>query len=54
MSTHTNDRVLGRLGARELTRDELQNIVGGDSSLLTLLSVIFTLPVANPDHHLDS
>ena len=47
-----NHRVLNRLGARELTAAELKNIVGGD--LHTLLSVIFTLPVSNPDHHLDS
>lgn len=47
-----NNRVLNRLGARELTLGELKNIVGGD--LHTLLSVIFTQPVSNPDHHLDS
>lgn len=44
-------RVLSRRGAREVTADELQQIVGG---LITLLSVIFTTPVSNPDHHLDS
>lgn len=52
MLTDRNARVLNRMGARELTMDELQKIVGGD--LHTLLSVIFTLPVSNPDHHLDS
>ena len=39
------------MGARALTAEELRSIVGGD--LHTLLSVIFTLPVNNPDHHLD-
>ena len=47
-----NNRVLNRLGARELTAGELKNIVGG--RLNTLLSVIFTQPVTNPDEHLDS
>ncbi|HEY6348243.1 MAG TPA: hypothetical protein VI636_02425 [Candidatus Angelobacter sp.] len=48
---NNDHRVLSRMGAREVTADELQQIAGG---LLTLLSVIFTSPVTNPDHHLDS
>lgn len=52
MLTDKNARVLNRLGARELTADELQKIVGGD--LHTILSVIFTLPISNPDLHEDS
>lgn len=51
--SHNNDgRVLNRMGAREITMEELQKIVGGD--LHTILSVIFTSPATNPDEHLDS
>ena len=50
--TNLNDnRVLGRRGARQVTVDELRQVVGG---VATLLSVIFTAPASNPDHHLDS
>lgn len=52
MLTDRNARVLNRMGARELTMDELQKITGG--ALNTILKVTFTLPVSNPDHHLDS
>lgn len=51
MSTNNHGRVLSRWGAREVTVEELEKIVGGN--LHTLLSVIFTSPATNPDEHLD-
>lgn len=41
-----NHRVLGRMGAHELTEDQIQNVTGG---LLTVPSVIITGPPSHPD-----
>ena len=51
MSDDNNNRVLGRMGARQLTQNEIENTVGGGA---TLLSVILTSPASNPDRRLDS
>lgn len=49
---HNNGRVLQRMGARELTQDEVAKVNG---ALLTLLSVIVTnAPGGGYDDHLDS
>ncbi len=51
MSNENNNRVLSRMGARQLTQDEIEGIYGG---IPTLLSVILTSPASNPDRRLDS
>lgn len=51
MSNENNNRVLSRMGARQLTPNEIDGIFGGGA---TLLSVILTAPASNPDHRLDS
>ncbi|HKR97793.1 MAG TPA: hypothetical protein VJW55_20615 [Candidatus Angelobacter sp.] len=51
MSNDNNNRVLGRMGARQLTPNEMDNVGGGGA---TLLSVIRTGSAAAPDQRLDS
>lgn len=52
MSNHT--RVLIRRGARELSKEEVEQIKGQGDPLLTLLSVIFTHSAnGSTDHRLD-
>ena len=46
-----NNRVLNRMGARQLTKDELDNIGAG---IPTLLSIIRTGPLIDPDQFRDS
>jgi hypothetical protein len=50
MSNENNNRVLSRMGARPLTRNEVEQITGGK---LTLASVLLTGPINNPDDLLD-
>lgn len=51
MSKNNNEnRVLGRMGARKLTGDEVNEVAGG--IIPTLLSVIYTN--GGSDHSLDS
>ena len=50
MSNDSN-RVLTRMGARQLTQSEMEQITGGK---LTLASVLVTGPVSNPDDILDT
>jgi hypothetical protein len=52
MSNENNNRVLSRMGARQLTRNEIDEVTGALAA--TLLSVILTSPASNPDHRLDS
>ncbi len=52
MSNKDNNRVLNRIGAHELTPGEVQKVTGG--FIPTLLSVILTGPVGNPDERLDT
>ena len=51
MSNDNNNRVLSRMGARQLTQNETDNVGGGGA---TLLSVIRTGSAANPDQSLDT
>lgn len=50
MSNNYDNRVLSRMGARPLTRNEVEQITGGK---LTLASVLLTGPINNPDDLLD-
>ncbi|HEY7402260.1 MAG TPA: hypothetical protein VIB39_01965 [Candidatus Angelobacter sp.] len=51
MSNENNNRVLSRMGARQLAQNEIDEVAGG---IPTLLSVILTGSSSNPDHRLDS
>jgi len=44
--SNDNNRVLSRTGARQLTKNEIDNIGGG---IPTLLSIIRTGPLVDPD-----
>ena len=46
-----NNRVLNRMGARQLTPNEIDNVGAG---IPTLLSVIRTGSITDPDQRLDS
>jgi hypothetical protein len=48
--SNENTRVLSRRGARQLSQDETEQIMG---SKLTLATALPTLPVNNPDTMLD-
>jgi hypothetical protein len=50
MSQQNNNRVLSRMGARQLTQNELDKIGG---AILTRLTAILTAPVTDPDRRLD-
>jgi hypothetical protein len=50
MSNHNDNRVLGRMGARQLTENEVDEVTGGSSGLMTL---ILTGSIKNPDRHVD-
>ncbi len=53
MSNNTENRVLSRTGARQLTKKEIEQIVGGDGPF-THASHVPTSPVSNPDVGFDS
>jgi hypothetical protein len=48
--SNDNNRVLTRMGARQLIQNEAQQITGAGA---TLLSVIVTNTAGNPDQRLD-
>lgn len=48
----TNHRVLNRMGARQLTQKEIEQIAGGGVS--THASLVLTGPASNPDTGRDS
>jgi hypothetical protein len=50
MSNNNDNRVLIRMGARQLTQDEVEQVAGGK---LTFASVLATGPVNNPDETFD-
>jgi hypothetical protein len=50
MSNENNKRVLIRMGARELTKAELDRVA---AAKLTFASVLITGPVNNPDESFD-
>lgn len=51
MSNETNNRVLSRMGARQLTNNEVEQV--GGARTFSILSVIRTGTAANPDFSLD-
>lgn len=51
MPNNDSNRVLTRRGARQLSRDEIEQTTGAGA---TLLSVIVTNTAGNPDQRLDS
>ena len=50
MSNNNDNRVLIRMGARQLTQNEVEQVAGGK---LTFASVLVTGPVNNPDDTFD-
>jgi hypothetical protein len=50
MSNNNDNRVLIRMGARQLTENEVEQVTGAK---LTLASDLLTGPVSNPDDILD-
>jgi len=50
MSNNNDNRVLSRMGARQLTQSEVELVAG---SKLTFASVLVTGPVNNPDDTFD-
>ena len=50
MSNNHTNRVLSRMGARQLTQNEVEKVAGGK---LTFASVLVTGPVNNPDDTFD-
>ena len=51
MPNDNDNRVLSRIGARQLTRNEMDEVTGGSSTLMTL---ILTGSISNPDRHVDT
>jgi hypothetical protein len=51
MSNNHSNRVLSRMGARELTPSEIDRIGGG--FVPTRLTAMLTAPVTNPDRNID-
>jgi hypothetical protein len=51
MSKENNHRTLSRMGARQLTPSELEQIAGAQTSSIGTL--ILTGNIHNPDRHLD-
>lgn len=52
MSPGSNNRVLNRMGARQLTQKEIEQIAGGGHN--THASLTVTGPANNPDTGMDS
>lgn len=50
MSNNNDNRVLSRMGARQLSQNEAEEVAGGK---LTFASVLLTAPVSNPDETFD-
>jgi len=50
MSNNNDNRVLIRMGARQLTQNEVEQVAGGK---ITFASELLTGPVSNPDDVLD-
>lgn len=51
MSNENNNRVINRIGARQLTPNEIDKIGGG--IVPTRLTAFLTAPVTDPDRRLD-
>lgn len=52
MSSDGNNRVLSRMGARQLTQNEIDGVAGG--FIPTRLTVLVTGTSSNPDQGLDT
>ena len=50
MSNNNKNRVLSRMGARQLTANEIEQVA---AAKLTFASVLITAPVSNPDESFD-
>jgi hypothetical protein len=50
MSNNNKNRVLSRMGARQLTSNEMEQVA---AAKLTFASVLLTAPVSNPDETFD-
>jgi predicted lipoprotein len=50
MSNNNENRVLSRMGARQLTPKEIEQVA---AAKLTFASVLITAPVSNPDESFD-
>lgn len=50
MSNNNDNRVLSRMGARQLSQNEAEEVAGGK---LTFASVLLTAPISNPDETFD-
>jgi hypothetical protein len=53
MSNNNENRVLSRMGARQLTKNEIEQIAGGEGGF-TRASHTLTGPISNPDTGFDS
>ncbi len=53
MSNNNENRVLSRMGARQLTKSEIDQIAGGGGGN-TRASLTLTGPASNPDRGMDS
>ena len=51
MSNDNSNRVLTRMGARQLTRNEVERVTGAQTSFIGTL--ILTGSISNPDRHRD-
>jgi len=51
MSNHNDNRVLGRMGARQLTQTEVEQVAGGG---FTRASLTGTNAMSSPDTDMDS
>ena len=51
MSNNNENRVLNRMGARQLTRNEVERVAGAQTSSIGTL--ILTGNISHPDRHLD-
>ena len=50
MSNNSENRVLSRMGARQLTQNEVEQVAGGK---LTFATALLTGPANNPDETFD-
>lgn len=50
--SNDDNRVLSRMGARQLTQKEMDGVPGG--FIPTRLTVFMTGPVSNPDRNIDT
>ncbi|HLJ28164.1 MAG TPA: hypothetical protein VKY85_15740 [Candidatus Angelobacter sp.] len=53
MSNNKDRRVLNRMGAHELTQEEMEKITGNGNNLNTFASNTGTLPLTHPDTDFD-